>query len=130
MFFSDSRTIRRVSREGAVKTLDGRPADLFGPALPQEPTYERIMGLATDPAGNLYFALRDDRTIRKISPDGRVTTFTRVRGSWTPTGLTYGKGALYVVAEPRMPPMRALLGSPRLLRITGSGKIEVLATAR
>ena len=130
MYFSDSRTIRRVSREGAVTTPDGRPATLFGPALPNEPAHERIMGLAADPAGNLYFALRDDRTIRKLSADGRMTTFARVRGSWTPTGLTFGNGTLYVVAEPRMPPMRTLLGSPRLLRISASGKAEVLATAR
>lgn len=130
MYFTDSRTIRRVSREGAATTLDGRPATLFGPALRGEPVYERIMGLAADPAGNLYFALRDDRTIRKVSADGRRTTFARVRGSWTPTGLTYGNGALYVVAEPRMPPMRTLLGSPRLLEVSGSGEVEVLATAR
>lgn len=130
LYFSDSRTIRRVSRDGAVTTLDGRAVNLFGPALPRESAYERIMGLAVDPTGNPYFALRDDRTIRKVSPDGRVTTLARVRGSWTPTGLTYRNGALYVVAEPRLPPMRALLGSPRLLRISGSGRTEILATAR
>jgi sugar lactone lactonase YvrE len=129
MYFSDSRTIRRVSREGAVTTLDGRPAGLFDPPLRGEALHERIMGLAADPAGNLYFALRDDRTIRKVSSDGRRTTFARVRGSWTPTGLTYGGGVLYVVAEPRMPPLRALLGSPRLLKVSGSGTVEVLATA-
>jgi hypothetical protein len=130
MYFTDSRSIRRVSREGAVTTLDGRPAELFGGPLRGEPIYERIMGLAVDPGGSVYFALRADRTIRKISSDGRVTTFARVTGSWTPTGLTYGNGALYVVAEPRMPPMRSLLGSPRLLRIPANGRSEVLATAR
>ncbi|MDQ5857617.1 MAG: hypothetical protein M3542_04975, partial [Acidobacteriota bacterium] len=130
MYFSDSRTIRRVSRDGLVTTLDGRRTDLFSPLLPRETAWERIMGLAADTAGNLYFALRDDRTIRKVSPDGRTATIARVGGSWTPTGLTFGNGALYVVAEPRLPPMRGLLGSPRLLRISGSGRIEVLATAR
>ena len=130
MYFTDSRTIRRVSREGAVTTLDGRPANLFGPALRNEPAHERIMGLAADPAGSVYFALRDDRTIRRVSSDGRVTTFARVTGSWTPTGLAWEHGALYLVAEPRMPPLRGLLGSPRLLRIPDSGKVEVLATAR
>jgi hypothetical protein len=130
MYFSDSRTIRRVSRDGVVTTLDGRRADLFGARLSGETAYERIMGLAADPAGNLYLALRDDRTIRKVSIDGRVTIFARVRGSWMPTGLTFGNGALYVLAEPRLPPLRGLLGSPRLLRIAGSGRIDILATAR
>lgn len=130
MYFSDSRTIRRVSRDGAVTTQDGRPATLFGSALRGEPAYERIMGLAADPAGNLYVALREDRTIRKVSTDGRTTMFVRVRGGWTPTGMTYGNGALYVVVEPRMPPLRALLGSPRLIRVSGSGRIQILATAR
>lgn len=130
LYFSDSRTIRRVSAEGAVTTLDGRPAELFGPALQGEAAYGRVMGLAADPAGNLYFALRDDRTIRKVSPDGRMTTFARVRGSWTPTGLTFGNGALYVLVEFRIPPLRPLRGSPRLLKVSGSGEIEVLATAR
>lgn len=130
MYFSDSRTIRRVSRDGRITTLDGHPAGLFGARLPGEPDYERIMGLAADPAGNLYFALRDDRTIRKVSADGKTATLARVGGSWTPTGLTFGNGALYVLAEPRLPPLRALLGSPRLLRVSGSGRIEILATAR
>lgn len=129
MLFSDSRTIRRVGRDGAVTTLDGRRAELFGGPVRGEPVYERIMGLAADPAGSLYFALREDRTIRRLSADGRLTTFAHVPGSWTPTGLTYGNGALYVVAEPRMPPMRTLLGSPRLLRVSASGEVEVLATA-
>jgi hypothetical protein len=119
-----------VSRDGVVTTLDGRRADLFGARLSGETAYERIMGLAADPAGNLYLALRDDRTIRKVSIDGRVTIFARVRGSWMPTGLTFGNGALYVLAEPRLPPLRGLLGSPRLLRIAGSGRIDILATAR
>jgi hypothetical protein len=130
MYFSDSRTIRRVSREGAVTTLDGRPANLCGNPLRGEPLYERIMGLGADPTGIVYFAVRDDRTIRRMSADGRVATFTHIRGSWTPTGLTHGNDSLYVVAEPRMRPMRSLLGSPRLLRISNSGRIEVLATAR
>jgi len=130
MYFSDSRTIRRVSRDGVVTTLDGRRADLFGARLAGETAYERIMGLAADSAGNLYFALRDDRTIRKVSPDGRTATFARLGGSWTPTGLTFGNGALYVLAEPRLPPLRGLLGSPRLLKISGPGRIEILATAR
>lgn len=130
MYFSDSRTIRRVSRDGVVTTLDGRRADLFGSALRGEPAYERIMGLAADFGGNLYFALRDDRTIRRVSPDGKTATIARIGGSWTPTGLTFGNGALYAVAEPRLPPTRALLGRARLLRISGSGRIEVLATAR
>ncbi len=130
LYFSDGRTIRRVSKDGVVSTLDGRPADLFAAPLPHEPAFERLMGLAVGDSGELYAALRKDSAIRRISPEGRMATLAQLGRTWTPTGLTFAKDALYALAEPRFPPLRALLGSPRLLRVSLSGKIEVLATAR
>jgi DNA-binding beta-propeller fold protein YncE len=47
-------------------------------------------GVVVDPAGNVYVADNWNHTIRKITPDGVVTTFAGAAGAW---GSTDGTGA-------------------------------------
>src|SRR6266545_622708 len=67
--------VRRISTNGLITTVAGLgtfrsdPGD-GGPAI-QATLYEPF-GVALDPAGNLYVG--DDWSIRKISPDGIITT--------------------------------------------------------
>lgn len=68
--------IRRVSPDGVISTIagtggfgyagDGGPAVLAQLALP--------MGLALDAQGNLYIADYLNRRVRRVSPDGIITT--------------------------------------------------------
>lgn len=45
-----------------------------------------MMGLWTDPANNVYAAVYPDRLVRKISPDGSISSAFRAQSGWTPTG--------------------------------------------
>lgn len=67
-------------------------------------------GLAVDAKGNLYVADTDEGLIRKITPDGTVTTIAGKPGA---TGFVDGKGA---VAE---------FGGPRGLAVDKDGNIYV-----
>lgn len=129
LYFSDSRTIRRISNEGAISTLDGRPTDLFAPPLVGESAFERLAGLAVDDRGSLYVVERRDRTVRTIA-GGRERVVARLPSSWAPIGLSLAKGSVYVLVEPRLPPLQPILGTERLLRISPSGKVETIARVR
>ncbi|HEV8231021.1 MAG TPA: hypothetical protein VGQ75_01630 [Thermoanaerobaculia bacterium] len=129
LYFSDGRTIRRISKESAISTLNGRPTGLFAPPLAGEPVFDRVMGLAVDGSGSLYVAERRDRTVREITA-GSQRVVMRLPASWTPIGLALANGSVYVLAEPRFPPMRVLMDSERLLRASRAGKIETIACVR
>jgi sugar lactone lactonase YvrE len=66
-------TIRKITPDAAVTTLAGTPgvfhsADGVGTSA----TFESLEGIAVDADGNIYAA--DGQTIRKVTPDGVVTT--------------------------------------------------------
>src|SRR3954469_11089864 len=56
----DTGRIRRIDRDGNVSTLPG--------------SFDTPSGLALDKAGNLFVAETGANRVRKISPDGAVTT--------------------------------------------------------
>ena len=83
--------IRKVTPDGTVTTLAGKAgeagtADGKGAAA----RFGRLGGLAIDAAGTIYVADEDNSTIRKIAPDGTVTTLAGKAGE---PGLVDGKGA-------------------------------------
>ncbi len=45
-----------------------------------------VMGLWTDPAGNVYAAITTDALVRRITPEGKVEIAARSFGGWYPTG--------------------------------------------
>lgn len=88
---SGNHDIRKISSVGVVSTLAGAPgvagaADGSGTAA----RFNFPMGLALDSAGNLYVADVRNHTIRRIAPDGVVST---VAGSPGVSGSTDGTGS-------------------------------------
>lgn len=72
---ADSHTIRKITPEGRVTTLAGSPGvqgKADGPGA--QATFFAVRGIATDRAGNVYVADSGNLSIRKITPDGRVST--------------------------------------------------------
>lgn len=72
---TENRLVRKVTTDGQVTTLAGKAredgsADGIGDAA----RFSRIRGVAADVAGNVYVADSSNGTIRKITPDGTVTT--------------------------------------------------------
>ena len=105
---SGSHTIRKITPEGQVTTLagDGSRGDSDGTGA--EARFNNPMGIAIDSEGFIYVADRDNHRIRKITPEGVVTTLAGDRigdidGTGTnarfsdPMGLVIdNQGILYV----------------------------------
>ncbi|MGH7970618.1 MAG: NHL repeat-containing protein, partial [Limisphaerales bacterium] len=84
VFVADSgnSTIRLISPTGVVTTLAGlagQPGNADGPA--SEARFNFPWGIALDPSGNLYISDYYSHTIRKLAPDGMVTTVAGLAGN-------------------------------------------------
>jgi DNA-binding beta-propeller fold protein YncE len=85
VYVSDTanQTIKKISSDGTVVTLAGNVllepgwADGVGTAA----RFSNPEGLAADDAGNVYVADYGNDAIRKIAPDGQVTTIAGIPGS-------------------------------------------------
>lgn len=75
VYVADNFSIRKVTSAGVVTTLAGQPgapgaADGMGSAA----RFSNLGRLAVDAAGNIYAADPINGAVRKITPEGRVTT--------------------------------------------------------
>lgn len=88
---SGNHTVRKISLAGMVTTLAGMPGfsgsdDGTGSAA----RFHYPTGITMDAAGNLYVADAGNAAIRKITPEGAVTTFA---GQLPPYGSVDGNGS-------------------------------------
>jgi len=96
-----SGTIRMVTAAGVVTTLAGGP--LTGTGSPGQDgigaaaEFDNPLGIAIDAGGNLYVADSGNDTIRKVSPNGNVTTLA---GLATKFGNTDGTGSTARFSNP------------------------------
>jgi sugar lactone lactonase YvrE len=103
--------IRKISPGGVVTTLAGKKAKGSADGKGAAASFSHPAGIAVDKNGNLYVADVGNNKIRKISPDGVVTTFagTGVRGStngpvttasfYRPFGVAVDQGGNVYVAD-------------------------------
>jgi len=122
--------IRKITPKGIVSILagSGLPGTIDGPGVFAQ--FNQPYGITVDSSGNLYVAETINEKIRKITPDGTVSTFagTGDFGSvdgpalsatfWTPIGLTVDHNQNVYVGD---------LYNNRVRKITQSGIVSTLA---
>jgi gliding motility-associated-like protein len=115
VFVSDFNTIRKVTPAGVVTTLAGGgygSQDGTGTAA----SFSNIEDLTSDAAGNLYVLDTNNGLLRKVTPDGVVTTINNNYGLRLSLGLTMdGAGNFY------------LAGFYGIYKIDANGNFSVLA---
>lgn len=88
--------IRKITPAGIVSTVagNGKVGLVNGPAATAE--FNFPAGITLDQAGNLYVADGTNKCIRKITPDGIVSTFTESSFGFPEGIVTDNTGNLYV----------------------------------
>src|SRR5882762_5468414 len=110
---ADNHRVRKVNPTGIIQTVAGLGFPGFsgdgGPAV--EARLNAPYGLATDLAGNLYVADLGNNRLRKVSPDGVIST---VAGTGQPaSGGDGGKASA------------AQLNGPRNVVVDGNGNLYI-----
>lgn len=125
----DSNRIVVIAQDGARRVLAGG-AEGFRDGAGAQAAFNTPSGLALDRKGNLYVADTGNHAIRKVTPDGTVTTLA---GSGIP-GSADGKGALAqfngpigVAVDPEGVVYVADTYNDRIRRIAPDGTVSTLA---
>ena len=133
VYVADNNTIRRITPAGAVSTWAGAPG--VGGSADGSGADARFgkapRGLAIDRAGNVYVADTDNRTIRKITPAGLVSTLAGLAGV---SGGVDGVGSKARFADPRGIAADGLgdlyvADGHRIRKVTSAGLVSTLAGA-
>jgi streptogramin lyase len=127
-----SNTIRKITPTGVVTTLAGT-AGITGHAdgIGGNASFNSPVGVATDSTGNVYVADYGNDTIRKVAPNGEVTTLAGMAGV---AGNTDGFGAIasfslpYGIATDNAGNIFvAEMSSHAIRKITPAGMVTTLA---
>ena len=110
LYVTDYGTVRKITPAGEVSTLAGKAGEtgyVDGPALTAR--FGRLEGIAVDENNFVYVADAGNHNIRRIAPDGTVTTVAGIASAAgaadgsvnvatfnTPTGLAYYNKQLFV----------------------------------
>ncbi|OQP49980.1 IPT/TIG domain-containing protein [Niastella populi] len=90
MYVTDLNRIRKITPQGVVSTIAGTAGRGAVDANGVNARFNSVTSIVPDAAGNLYVADQMNFTIRKIAPNGDVTTFAGKAGDF---GYADGTGA-------------------------------------
>ena len=124
--------IRKITPDGTVSTLAGSGSSGAANGKGAQASFNSPFGIAVDAAGNIFVADAGNNLVRKITPDGTVSTFAggnkgAANGNGSaatfniPAGLAIdAAGNVYVADE----------GNNLIRMITRGGAVTTLATLR
>ena len=80
LYVADQTSVRKVGPDGVVTTIAGSLSPGMVDGSASQARFARLDAIALDKAGNLFVSDGENRAIRKITPDGTVSTVAAVHG--------------------------------------------------
>ena len=121
LYLTDRANIQKVTMAGQISTIARDIAAEGASSQSGRSSSTSLMGLTVDPAGNVYAADFGNRRILKVTPNGNITTLLRAEDSWSPTGVAFRNGALYILERENV------ANNSRVRKLSPDGKVSVLA---
>ncbi|WP_460911423.1 NHL repeat-containing protein [Spirosoma areae] len=116
VYFVNDDGLHRLLPNGTIKLIN---SDLDEAPASASVVNHNLMGLWSDPPGNVYVAVSNQRKVQCISPNGRVTTVVRVPSPWAPSGgLLAPDGSMWLL---EFSPTNQV----RVRRIDKQGRVQV-----
>jgi hypothetical protein len=129
LYFTENRSIRRVTMQGRVETVVKELRVPGCVAIPGNAPSEGpfLRGLSVDAAGVIYVAASGCGSVVKITPDGRVTKLVQLESPWSPTAVALFGTDVYVLEylHTEVEDRRAWI--PRVRKVSADGKSVVIA---
>jgi hypothetical protein len=122
LYLTDRANIQKVTVAGEITTIVQNIPPAGSTAQKGQSSNTSLLGLTLDAAGNIYAADFGNGRVLKITPGGEVTTLLRAEPAWSPTGVAYRNGELYILESGKT------LSNPRVRKLSPDGKVSILAT--
>ncbi len=134
---SQNSAVRKITPDGIVTTVCGQPHNYnpsFMDGVASVARFNLATGIEIDKDGNLFVADRENNRIRKITPDGTVTTFSgtgifgNVDGPSStaefalPAGIGLDSNGTIYVADERNHSIRAISLDGTVSTLAGTGE--------
>ena len=129
IYFSENSAVRKITMQGDVWVLASRiqVPGCSTDRVPEMPPGPYLRGLAVDSRGVVYVAANGCRSLLKITPRGEVSVVLQAPSPWSPTGVAFHRGQIYVL-EYDHTPVKERQWPPRVRKIASNGKVTTLAT--
>ncbi|MBC7501944.1 MAG: hypothetical protein H7315_15840 [Herminiimonas sp.] len=81
LYVADQTSVRKVWPDGVVTTIAGSVSPGMADGSASQARFARLDAIALDKTGNLFVSDAGNQAIRKITPDGTVSTVAAVHGA-------------------------------------------------
>ncbi len=131
VYYAEKQAIRKIAPDGTLSMVANDIADpdcRHPSAIPKSVAGPVLRDLEVAPDGTIYVAASACSALLKIDPRGNVSVVLRGTDDWSPMGVTWSNGDLYVLEYRYIETQKSTDWRPRVRRVSSDGKVSLVAS--